>query len=36
VIYSQQTVDILTKSLARPIVEHLISKMGMIDIHAPT
>lgn len=34
--YSKQTVDILTKSLARHIVEHLISKMGMIDIYAPT
>ena len=33
---SQQTADILTKSLARPTFEHLIDKLGMIDIYAPT
>lgn len=33
---SQQTADILTKSLARPTFEHLIGKLGMIDIYAPT
>ena len=33
---SQQTADILTKSLARPSFEHLIDKLGMIDIYAPT
>jgi hypothetical protein len=33
---SQQTTDILTKSLARPTFEHLISKLGMTDIYAPT
>jgi hypothetical protein len=33
---SQQTADILTKSLARPVFEHLISKLDMIDIYAPT
>jgi hypothetical protein len=33
---SQQTADILTKSLARPAFEHLIGKLGMIDIYAPT
>ncbi|CAJ2657582.1 unnamed protein product [Trifolium pratense] len=33
---SQQTADILTKSLARPTFEHLIGKLGMTDIYAPT
>lgn len=33
---SQQTADILTKSLARPVFEHLIDMLGMIDIYAPT
>ncbi|CAJ2656645.1 unnamed protein product [Trifolium pratense] len=33
---SQQTADILTKSLERPTFEHLIGKLGMIDIYAPT
>lgn len=33
---NQQTADILTKSLARTSFEHLISKLGMIDIYAPT
>lgn len=32
----QQTIDILTKRLARPNLEHLISKLGMIDIDALT
>jgi hypothetical protein len=33
---SQHTADILTKSLARPVFEHLFDKLGMIDIYAPT
>ncbi|PNX73271.1 pentatricopeptide repeat-containing protein mitochondrial-like [Trifolium pratense] len=33
---NQQTADILTKSLARPTFEHLIGKLGMTDIYAPT
>ena len=33
---SQQTAYILTKILARPTFEHLIDKLGMIDIYAPT
>ena len=33
---NQQTADILTKSLARPIFEHLTSKLGIMDIYAPT
>lgn len=33
---SQQTADILTKSLARSTFEHLIDKLDMIDIYAPT
>jgi hypothetical protein len=33
---TQQTADILTKGLARPHFEFLISKMGMIDIYAPS
>ena len=33
---NQQTADILTKSLARPIFECLTSKLGMIDIYAST
>ena len=33
---NQQTADILTKSLGRTTFEYLISKLGMIDIYAPT
>ena len=33
---NQQTSNILTKSLARPILECLASKLGMLDIYAPT
>lgn len=32
----QQIADILTKGLFRPNYEFLISKLGMIDIYAPT
>jgi len=35
-VQPQQTADILTKRLARPVFEHLISKLGMIDIYEPT
>jgi hypothetical protein len=33
---SQQTTDILTKSLEKLTFEHLIDKLGMINIYAPT
>jgi hypothetical protein len=33
---NQQTADILTKSLGRTTFEYLISKLGMLDIYAPT
>ena len=33
---TQQTVDILTKGLFQPNFELLVSKLGMIDIYAPT
>ncbi|CAJ2638271.1 unnamed protein product [Trifolium pratense] len=33
---TQQTANILTKSLARPTFELLIDKLGMADIYAPT
>jgi nickel-dependent lactate racemase len=33
---NQQTANILTKSLARPTFKHLIDKLVMIDIYAPT
>ena len=33
---TQQTTNILTKGLLQPNFEHLINKLGMIDIYAPT
>jgi len=33
---SQQVTDVLTKGLFRSNFEFLISKLGMIDIYAPT
>lgn len=33
---SQQTVDILAKSLAKRTFEHFVGKLDMIDIYAPT
>ena len=33
---TQQIADILTKGLHRSMFEHLISKLGMIDIYAST
>ena len=33
---TQQTADILTKGLPRPQFEFFITKLGMIDIYAPT
>ena len=33
---TQQTIDILTKGLFQPNFELLVSKLGMIDIYAPT
>lgn len=33
---SKQTADILIKSLTRPTFEHLIDKLDIIDIYAPT
>ena len=33
---TQQTTDILTKGLMQPNFDYLISKLGMIDLHAPT
>ena len=33
---NQQTANILTKSLRKTTFEYLISKLGMIDIYAPT
>ena len=32
----EQTADILTKGLFRPVFEFLVSKLGMFDIYAPT
>ena len=36
VLTTQQIVDILTKGLMSPNFEHLISKLGIIYIYAPT
>lgn len=33
---SQQLADILTKGLFRPNFEFFVSKLGMLDIYAPT
>lgn len=33
---TQQIADIFTKGLFRPSFEHFLSKLGMIDIYAPT
>ena len=33
---SEQTTDIFTKGLFRPVFENLVSKLGMLDIYAPT
>ena len=33
---TQQIVDMLTKGLIKPNFEFLTSKLGMIDIYAPT